>query len=150
VYTASYRTHPHSLLSLSDDPSHNVDLDLTWRTSRQTEDSTASLFSYTSSSDDEDSSAANSSIARSDDGSSVEFDMAIDLTSPPPRHSRDRSSVQTHLRLSLVFTLQAHRRRSFPFLDETAFNAPQSAHANPTVLAASNVIPVVVPTTRTL
>jgi len=54
-----------------------------------------SLFSYTSSSDDEDSSAANSSIARSDDGSSVEFDMAIDLASSPEMYPRDRSFVQT-------------------------------------------------------
>ena len=84
----------HSLHSLSDDPSHKPDLDLTWRTSRQTEGSMTCLFSYTSFSDDEGSSAANSSIARSDDSSSVEFDMAVDLASPPPRHSRDRTSVQ--------------------------------------------------------
>jgi hypothetical protein len=86
---------PHSLPSLSDDPSHDIDLNLAWRTPRQTEDSTASFFSYTSSSDDDDSSAADSSIAQSDDDSSVEFDMAIELASPPPRRSRDRNSVQT-------------------------------------------------------
>lgn len=90
----------HSLHSLSDDPSHKPDLDLTWRTPRQTERSMASLPSYTSFSDDEGSSAANSSIARSDDGS-FESDMAVDLPSPPPRHSQDRSPVQD---LSLTFS----------------------------------------------
>jgi len=81
----------HSLHSLPDDPSHDLNLDLTWRTSRQIEDSTTSLFSCASS-DDEGSSAANSSIARSDDGSSIEYDMAIDLASPRPRDTRDRNS----------------------------------------------------------
>jgi len=94
IHSSPIEPTRHSLLSLSDAPPHNADLDLTWRTSRQTEDSTASFFSYTSSDDDEDSSAANSSIACSDNSSSVEFDMAIDLPSPPPRQSRDRGPVQ--------------------------------------------------------
>jgi hypothetical protein len=87
-------TH-HSFFSLSDDPSHKLDFDLTWRTSRQTEDSTASPSPSprASSSEGEDFSAANSSVARSDDGS-MEFDMVIDLASPPPRHSLDRRIVQ--------------------------------------------------------
>jgi len=92
LHIPSDKSTRHSLPSLSDDPPH---VNLAWRTPRQTECSTTSLFSYTSSSDDEDSSAADSSIAQSDDGSSMEFDMAMELASPPPRPSRDRNSVQT-------------------------------------------------------
>lgn len=95
LHISPIKSTRHSLPSLSDDPLHNLDLDLAWRTPRLTEDSTASLFSYMSPSDDEDSSAADSSIAQSDGGSSVEFDMDIEFASPPPRHARDRSSVRT-------------------------------------------------------
>lgn len=94
IHTSPIKCTHHSLPSLSNDPSHNIELDLAWRTSRQIEGSTTSLSSYDSSSDDEDSSAADSSIAPSDD-ISLEFDMDTDLASSPPRHSLDTSSVQT-------------------------------------------------------